>query len=139
MEENINPTGQPQQSGAPEQPTEPTQPVESQQPTEPGQEGSGDNDIKENKAIAILSYIGILCLVPLLAKKESKFAQFHAKQGLVLFIVEIIGMFLMPLFGLGVLINLAALIYSIIGIINVAGGKMSKLSLIGDLAEKFKL
>jgi len=141
MEENINPTGQPEQSGMPEQPTEPAQPIEPKPTQEPGQEsgGSEDNDINENKAIAVLSYIGILCLVPLLAKKESKFAQFHAKQGLVIFIVEIIGMFLMPLFGLGVLINLAALIFSIIGIVNVAGGKMSKLPLIGNLAEKFNL
>jgi len=135
MEENINPNGQP------EQPTGPTQPVEPRPAQESGQEGGGneDKDVQENKAIAILSYIGILCLVPLLAKKESKFAQFHAKQGLVIFIVEIIGMFLMPLFGLGALINLAALIFSVIGIVNVVGGKMNKLPLIGDLAEKFNL
>lgn len=135
MEEQNNPMGQPEQSG------QPTQPVEPQPTQESGQEGGGneDNDVKENKAVAILSYIGILCLVPLLAKKESKFAQFHAKQGLVLFVVEIIGMFLVPLFGLGALINLVALIFSIIGIVNVAGGKMSKLPLVGDLAEKFNL
>ncbi len=142
MEENMNPIGQPEKN------QETNQPPEMQNPTEPemkkdsesNEENSGSNgDIQENKAIAILSYIGILCLVPLLAKKDSPFAQFHAKQGLVLFIVEIIGMFLMPLFGLGVLINLAALIFSVIGIINVAGGKMSKLPIVGDLAEKFNL
>ena len=146
MEENMNPTGRPEQSEAPEQSTEPTQPVEPQstepRPTQkPSQEesGGGDKDIQENKAIAVLSYIGILCLIPLLAKKESEFAQFHAKQGLVIFIAEIIGMFLIPLFGLGALINLAALIFSVIGIVNVAGGKMNKLPLVGDLAEKFNL
>ena len=135
MESQINPTGQP------EQPGQPTQPVEPQPTQESGQEGGGgeDKDVQENKAIAILSYIGILCLVPLLAKKESKFAQFHAKQGLVLFVAEVIGMFLIPLFGLGALINLAALIFSIIGIVNVAGGKMAKLPIVGDLAEKFNL
>lgn len=139
MEEQTNPMGQS------EQPTEPTQPTNSQpaefQPTRESEQESGneDNDIKENKAIAILSYIGILFLIPLLAKKESKFAQFHAKQGLVIFIVEVIGMFLIPLFGLGALINLAALIFSIIGIVNTVGGKMSKLPLIGDLADKFNL
>ena len=140
MEENINPAGQPEQSGQSGQSGQSTQSTEPQsvQPPEPESGGSG-NDIKENKAITVLSYIGILCLVPLLAKKESKFAQFHAKQGLVLFVVEIIGSFLIPLFGLGILIHLAALIFSIIGIVNVAGGKTSKLPLIGDLAEKFNL
>lgn len=132
MEEQTNPMSQPEQ---------PTQPAEPQPTQESGQEGGGggDKDIQENKAITVLSYLGILCLVPLLAKKESKFAQFHAKQGLVLFVVEVIGSFLVPLLGLGLLIYLAALIFSIIGIVNVAGGKMAKLPLIGDLAEKFNL
>ena len=46
-------------------------------------------DIEANKAMAILSYIGPLCLIPFFASKESKFAQFHAKQGLNLCIIEI--------------------------------------------------
>lgn len=47
-------------------------------------------DIEQNKGMAILSYFGFLCLVPYLAAKESKFAQFHAKQGFNLFIIELI-------------------------------------------------
>lgn len=37
--------------------------------------------VKEGKVFAILAYIGILCLIPLLVKKENKFAFFHAKTG----------------------------------------------------------
>src|SRR3989339_630004 len=44
-----------------------------------------EQDVEENKTVAALSYAWILCLVPLLGKRNSKFAQFHAKQGLVLF------------------------------------------------------
>lgn len=51
---------------------------------------SADKDIEANKTLAALSYAWILCLVPLLGRRDSKFAQFHAKQGLVLFIIEII-------------------------------------------------
>lgn len=60
-----------------------------------------EKDIAENKYVAMLSYVGILFLVPLLLKKESAFAQFHAKQGLVIAIVWIIGSFIfwIPLFG----------------------------------------
>ena len=47
-------------------------------------------DIEQNKGIAILSYFGPLCLVPYLAAKESKFAQYHAKHGFNLFIIELI-------------------------------------------------
>lgn len=43
-------------------------------------------DIEQNKVMALLSYLGILVLVPLLAAKELRFARFHANQGLVLLI-----------------------------------------------------
>ena len=45
-----------------------------------------DKEIQEGKMYAVIAYLGILCLVPLLLKKENKFALFHGKQGLVLFI-----------------------------------------------------
>ncbi|MEW6407592.1 MAG: hypothetical protein AB1465_02790 [Patescibacteria group bacterium] len=94
-------------------------------------------DAQENKIFAVLSYLGILVLVPLLAKKESKFAMFHAKQGLVLLIGWIIGWLLSFVF-IGFIVDIILIIFSIWGLINAATGKMVKLPLIGDLAEKFK-
>ncbi len=41
------------------------------------------NDVQQNKIFAILAYLGILVLVPIFAAKDSKFARFHANQGLV--------------------------------------------------------
>ena len=49
-----------------------------------------EKDIETNKVMGILAYFGPLCLVPLLAAKDSKFANYHAKQGLNLFIIELI-------------------------------------------------
>ena len=46
-------------------------------------------DISANKVYAILAYIGFLVLVPLIAVPKSKFARFHANQGLVLLIGEV--------------------------------------------------
>ncbi len=46
-------------------------------------------DISNNKIYAVLSYLGLLVLVPIIAAPKSKFARFHANQGLVLFIIEI--------------------------------------------------
>ena len=43
-------------------------------------------DIAENKGITVLSYLGPLVFVPMFARKNSKFARFHANQGLVLLI-----------------------------------------------------
>ncbi len=95
-----------------------------------------EKDIRENRAITYLSYIGLLFLVPMLMKKESKFAQFHAKQGLVLTIGWFIGVFLYPLAGLGFLVQLFVLILSIIGLINVNKGEMKDLPIIGNIAKQ---
>lgn len=47
------------------------------------------NDIAQNKVMSVLSYFGLLFLIPMFAAKESKFARFHVNQGLVLFITNI--------------------------------------------------
>jgi len=98
---------------------------------------SGDKNM-----IAIFSYIGILFLVPLLAAKDSPFAQFHAKQGLVLFIAEIATMLIawIPIIGwlIGFIAWIIWLVLSIIGIINVVSGKQKPLPIVGGFAEKFK-
>lgn len=47
-----------------------------------------EEDIKENKLIAVFAYVNVLVLVPILAGRKSPFARYHAKQGLVLFVIE---------------------------------------------------
>jgi hypothetical protein len=49
------------------------------------------DDIEKNKVFAVLAYIGILFLVPLLAAPQSRFARYHTNQGIVLFLASIIG------------------------------------------------
>lgn len=97
---------------------------------------------EDKNLVAILSYIGILFLVPLLAAKDSPFAQFHAKQGLVLFIAEIATMLIawIPIIGwlIGFIAWIIWLVLSITGIINVLSGKQTPLPIIGKFAEKFK-
>lgn len=96
---------------------------------------TGKSDAEENKFWALLSYLGILFLIPLLAKRDSKFVQFHAKQGLVLVIGEMFAWF--PVFGwvLGIIL----FVFSVMGILNVLSGKETKLPIVGDLAEKINL
>lgn len=106
-------------------------------------------DITNNKALAILSYIGILVLVPLLAAPNSKFARFHANQGLTLLITEIIGNVALVILRivayaiadpLGVIFSVITWLFSIlvfilliIGIVNAAQGKAKELPLIGKI------
>ena len=43
----------------------------------------------DHRFCAALSYVGILFFIPLFFYKDSAFAQFHAKQGFALFLLEI--------------------------------------------------
>lgn len=102
-------------------------------------------DVEKNKGMAVLSYIGILCLIPLLAAKESKFAQFHAKQGLVLFLAEVLLgiLYAIPFLNVvmlfvGWILYILLLVLAIMGIVNALGGKFWKMPVLGGLAEKFK-
>ncbi len=101
--------------------------------------GGGKNDVEENKIFAIMGYLGLLFLVPLLAKKESPFAQFHAKQGMVLCITSFVAMFVVWIPFIGWAVWLFLLIMMIMGIVNAAGGKMKELPLIGGIAKKINL
>ena len=98
-----------------------------------------DPDVEANKGIAVLSYLWILCLVPLLGKKNSKYAQFHAKQGLVLFIVELVASLFIwfPVFGQ--LLGLALLVVSIIGIVKTVNGEWWKIPFLYEWSKKINL
>jgi len=92
-------------------------------------------DIEQNKIIALLSYLWLLCLVPLLLKPKSAFCKFHAKQGLVMCIAWL---FVWIPF-IGWLIWLALILLSIWGIMNVLKGEAKDLPIVGNLAKKFNL
>lgn len=55
-------------------------------------------DVENNKAVAALSYLFVLFLVPLLLRRKSYFSRMHAKQGLAMFVFEIMIFVLSPLF-----------------------------------------
>jgi len=92
--------------------------------------------------LAIISYIGPLCLIPYLSKEKDEFVKFHVKQGLVLFIAEVATwavVWIFPfLWFLMNLVSLAWLVLSIIGIINVVHKEKKELPIVGSLAGKIK-
>ena len=103
-------------------------------------------DIQQNKGISILSYIGILLLIPLFAKKDSPYTRFHVNQGIALFLTQFIfngvigvlrsvfrGTVLSPIVSILGLVSLAFVVLMIIGIVNAAGGRAKELPLIGKL------
>ena len=91
-------------------------------------------DISSNKVMAVLSYLGILVLIPLLAAKDSKYARFHVNQGLILLICAVVSFAVSKIPGLAFIawiLNLAILILAVIGIINAVKGQAKELPYIG--------
>lgn len=98
---------------------------------------------QESNLMAILSYFGLLFLIPMLVVKDDSFVQFHAKQGLVLFLFEAATAIFaaVPILGwLGApILYIFWIVLSIIGIINVVNNKKEQLPIIGQLADRFKI
>lgn len=52
-------------------------------------EDFASNDKLENRAVAAVSYVGPMFFLPLVATPNSKFARFHANQGVALFMISL--------------------------------------------------
>ncbi len=100
-------------------------------------------DVNDNKILAALSYIGILCLIPLLAKKDSKYAQEHGKQGLIMLIawicLVVIGW--IPILGWLVFFlgSIAFLVVSLVAFIKCLMGEFWEIPVIGQYRSKINL
>lgn len=101
-------------------------------------------DAQENKVFGIFSYIGILVLVSLFARKESKWTRFHVNQGLVIAICEIVAGTVLGILSripyVGWVFNLVlaavevvAVIVSVLGIVQAAKGQAKELPVIGQI------
>ena len=122
-----------------------------QQPVQPERtyEPDGDPHTLAVGAITMFSYWTILFWIPLVAAKNSRFARFHAGQGLNLLLAGIaysiatgiltgiamaisfgFGAVLSTLFGLA---GIAFFVLFIMGIINVCKGEMKPLPIIGNI------
>jgi uncharacterized membrane protein len=112
-----------------------------------GKEAAAKPASKEDdgKIFAFLAYLlGIIgFLIVLLAKKDNKFAMYHAKQSLVLFIVSI-GVWILAMipfigwFILGPIGWICIIVLAVIGMINALTGKEKELPFIGKYAAKFE-
>jgi uncharacterized membrane protein len=105
--------------------------------------GAGTS-VDEGKIWCILAYLGVLCFIPLLTQKQNSFVMFHAKQGLVLFITEVLIVILsiilsfIPFIGfLFWLMHIGCFVLAIMGIIQAVQGREWKMPILGDFAQKF--
>lgn len=92
------------------------------------------------RVLAVMSYLGILSLVPLVVSRKNSYVQFHARQGIVLWIWELLAVYtlLLPVMGTFFfqLSVITCLVLSAVGLVSVLLGRAWRLPLIGFLAEK---
>lgn len=89
-----------------------------------------------NKLFAVLSYINILFVLPYLLCRDDEFAMFHARQGMILFIVLAVATLLGSLLNLGWIVQLLGIYFILKGAGNAANGKMEPLPYIGGFFSK---
>lgn len=116
-------------------------------PPPPGGSGPASSD---RTLMVILSYLGLLALIPYLTKKEDPDIHWHAKNGVGLLILDVVIMVVWwavgfvlrnscagAVFGaIGCIIYLGIFALHIYCIIQAAGGKRPRIPVVTDFAEK---
>lgn len=93
--------------------------------------------------IPVLNYLGILVVASLLMRWNDEFNQFHARQGLILFAVEIVTVIFSTFPFIGQFIGFICwplwLVLSVIGINNVVNKKKVPLPILGELIDRIQV
>jgi uncharacterized membrane protein len=107
---------------------------------------TGTSPASDRTIFLVLSYLGILCLIPLLAKKDDPEVQWHAKNGTVLLFAEIAWVIVRVALAyagvgcagsiVGCTVWLGFLALSVVCIVKAVNGQRFRIPLLTDLAEK---
>lgn len=95
-------------------------------------------DAEENRTVAALAYVFFLWVIPL-AKKDSPFCRFHARQGIVVFaawiLVTLVGW--IPFIGTAAWISL--LVVTVMAIWKTLHGETWRIPHLADIAERLRI
>lgn len=98
---------------------------------------SPSTELQHNaKLLAALSYLWVLSALVLVLFRGNDYISFHAKQGLVLWLLSIVFWFV-PVIGW--LANLAVMVLILIGFLQALEGKRWTMPYIGTLADRIRL
>lgn len=96
-------------------------------------------DFRKDALLAVLSYIHILAIVPLLFGRRNEFVHYHAKQGFFLLIIWVLAGFALYLPFLPWVFFVLIFVDILFGLIHVALGKTRPMPLMGKLAERMSV
>ncbi len=134
------------QPTAPPDPPASTPPASTPPPSAPPPASSSSN----KTLMLVLSYFGILALIPLLVEKDDSDVQWHAKHGVILVLtwvalsIALTMLIGVPLIGpilsctVGPLLWLAILVIHVICIMKAVKGEQFRLPVVSDFADQWK-
>lgn len=116
-------------------------------PPPPPPLGGGPSNSSDRTLMLVLSYLGIFALIPLLTKKDDPEIQWHAKNGLALFIGQIVIYIGLSVIGhfmhiglvvtcISCILPLVFLVIWILCIMKALKGERYRIPVITDIAEK---
>ena len=100
-----------------------------------------EQQVHDGKIFSILAYLSILCIIPLLLKKDNAFVLSHSKQGLVIFLGEVAVFIAHIVLGQWIL-RLGLFVFGVFsfwGIVRVLKGQQVDIPIISDIADKITL
>ncbi len=93
----------------------------------------------KQKLLALLSYLSILLFFPLNFIKGDEFVHYHAKQGVVMFVLAILIAFTFWIPVAGWVFLLAYLVIWFTGVLNALTGKSEPVPVVGKIAERLSI
>jgi uncharacterized membrane protein len=121
--------------------------------TPPPPSGGGQYQSPNRTIMLVLSYLGILALIPLLVEKEDPEVQWHAKHGIILAVAWIVLWIAVTIISavlsfagigavlgclLSLVIPIAILVIHILCIVKAINGEKFRLPVISDFADQWK-
>ncbi|MBI5059191.1 hypothetical protein HZB60_05335 [candidate division KSB1 bacterium] len=88
---------------------------------------------EDDKLLAILAYVPVLCLLPFLRPDRGEFVSGHVRLGMSLFVIEVFALILRYLRVIWDVVILLCIIGAIAGIIHVVKGQRFSLPYLSDI------
>ena len=120
--------------------------------TETSEQTITQEEIANGRLLAAVAYLPGLCFIPLLGFNENRYAAFHARQGFVLLLIEIVvaiafGIYdaslgRIPWVGLilGAILKfvvwMGVLVVTVYGVAKGASGELARVPFLGEAADK---
>jgi len=87
----------------------------------------------DEKLLAILAYVPVLCLIPFVRTDRGEFVSAHVRLGMTLFVIEVFALILRYLRVVWDVIILLCVVGALAGIIHVVRGRPFSLPYLSDL------